>query len=601
MKEESLSDLLQKLKSLKNIRVPLAEFEYLYDPEGINEGQIDPNALSAGGFPFYLTSGVLSPTYESLTKPKNLKDSEINLYLAQKLSECFSEKFGLSGEKLTAALETATSQFQKILCYKIDKDLVDLLVVELNCFDTEVSIEGPTGEILAKIFENEFTLSFLNSAFWIRHRLNVIDTAYTSKPNEMQEIDAFVDSYLNGMGLLNPKYETEPSVLSDYKVFWESDLGYLIKYKLEKIYPKLTVNVWIDLHVKTGLFSLSPLKAFTSLLSKSKQSHVYELVRNFTVEETDNIYILKNKSENFPEIEYYRNTGKAFCRFGENSVLELKDTKHTLQTITPEYNQYAYLFDTYPTDKIDFTKKCDQLMYLSSLLNAKSALFKIYELMETEQPFVVRRPYTKTCDESTIGYEHTWNMFTDGKIVIKEGGKCSTGGTEVQILTKTKVGENIYSPYVKTVVQSYVPSYIFKLNGTPVHGHCRKLSVLDAKGAPVHLGFVFKLSYKPNDQNSSAFVTIPMFFDEGGGFVLGQFTGKNDESFTKMASVGLQLNVTEDEFQNLLRKVKDNWLISIYFLNKYFDEDFTGASRNLFIEGCLDDKYAIPAIQIAQL
>ncbi len=591
--------LEEKIKELKDINVHLAEFEYLYDPNGVNSGQIDPNVLSAGGFPVAILRVIFDLILQDQLSSKYIEHA----HFERQLEATLKDNFSLTAIEIAELAKNIATKIAAYFCNTWEESKTNLILKELKSFKkngldrVDLNLFKSDKVLLERLFEDKYGLGFLNSQLWLKHKVSLVNKLYEKIESGesvgpfngayLKNLASFIENYIDALKLTNPPEKTK---FADYKVEWESDLGYILKYQIEKKYPNYSVDVFCDLFTKSELFSLIPLKSHTLFLSKGKFKLIYDLLHKNLKIDTDHSLTLKSAENQFPYIQFMKNSGKTYCHFSESLVVEIKDTWNTQTTLTENYNQYAYLYDSYPKSKIDINKASDRKMFLSSFLNAKASIFKIYEEMEENYGLKVERPKTLLTNQKDIKITQVQDLIMNNKLVIKEGGYCSTGGSEVEVIDIDSQQASINTPYITTVIQTYVPSNIFSLDNMDMHAHIRNVSVLNSKGECVHLGFVSKASFQGKG-NSSAYRTIVLAFDNYGNFTHGIYHNPNPEYFYKLEDHNITLNMTDKEFKNLLSKVRNNWLLAMFYTNKYFENDFKDKTNILVNNKVVDKRY----------
>lgn len=596
MKTVNVNKLLKKIET---IYVPLAEFEYLYDPNIKNEGQIDPNALSAGGFPSFILGSIMDHIYNKrvLHPASCYIGNDTKNYLEKSLIETFGKRINSNhfGDLILRSLN-------KYITDDIDFNFVKKLIIDLkDAYSLAVSskidpsLENPSS-FLTKVFQNEQTISFLGESYWVAHRMNLVADFYKIKNsgrgigpfsnNLLRDVDQFLTHFTEASGFFDSKIIDFSQPFNSYSVYWSSYLSYFIKYKLNERFPELQTNVWLDVHANTGVVSLKPSQTYVSIFSKKKAEVFYQLVRSLKLKKiADKV---KKADKKYPTIT----KGKQCFRltFNAKQELDLVGIKLVEDTLTDNIHQEAYLLNFFPKSKLKIDNYFHQEVVLSSLLNAKAALFEIYRDESKKHHLQIRSPFTLTFNKKLPGPKLVTSKIKTDFVVVKEGGRCSTGGEEVDIVSKKLLKIADLRKYITTVVQDFVPSQIFSINGKPVHSHLRRIAVLTKEKNVFSLGYIFKIAFRKN-LNSSSFVTISVYYDNDYNFVIGKFSGSKSTEFYDMKKNGLKLNLNKSQFIDFIKRSCKDWELSIFYLNDYFQRNFKGRVNRLVDEGFVTQLY----------
>lgn len=469
--------------------IPLAEFEYLYDQDHSYEGQIDPNILSAGGFPttFSWMINFLIEHILRLPRPMNC-----DAYIEQRLN-------GIA------------------------------LFVHYARTGRDI---GPFSATLVKRYHH------------------------------------FLEEYVQ---VMLPDFVNEAAI-SDFKVSWEADLGYFCQYYVQLHAPNCQYTVWHDLHAKSGLFARGPLAVLGALWSKKTLAIVYQTLRLGEGIRVGSTFLVKRPGKLWPVLQ---------CRGGQLKIDLSKDRRVIAldvflaeEILTPVFNQYGYLYQLLPQACRGMETLSKRRALLSSLGNAKAALFAIYGLAEQARDNYLQRPPTRILTGNHIAKNDLQKLSYHSKVVIKEGSHFSAGGQEVKILDLSEQPETIRLPFATTVAQGFVPSLLFSIEGRPLHGHVRVLALLTAAGKRLTAGFVCKLTTSAVG-NSSAFVTISLLFDLDGSFVAGQFSGTKPRFFTSLDEARLKPLLSKNEWLAFLNRAEANWDQSLAVLNVAFSSQLS--------------------------
>lgn len=575
MKRTIYSEIEEKIKGLPHLPVYLAEYEYLHDVPA-KSGHIDPNALSAGGLPV----GILSKIRNEILD---------NKLLQKKLNEPNS----LSDEEI---LREIKKHDENTLLYndivKTFKDLFINLITdeELKLISRYLSNNKITNK-------NELNLNSLfknDSELYKHHQINIIKTLIKATENGdsiKNYSNKFLNRLLESLNAIksNISISKKDEAIHDFYVGWEATLGHCLATLFLMDDNKNDYNVWYDLHSDTNLFTTVPLNILLSDLSKSKYAKIYKLlIHGAYIQNGDELIVkLENSKEEFPYMKHCKSTLEIF--YNKNDKIVLESVYSGTHLSTKQFNQYAYLYEHFNKDIFDLKNESHKQMYLSSLLNAKGAF---YQMLKSDVEKVVPITYPETC----INFDRNWfNKFEDSiKIIIKEGGWCSTGGKGVILKTKKEIIDNpkIYENYIVPVFQEYLESKLFKIEDTEIHGHIRQLSYINADKKIVHLGYFLKLSFSRNI-NSSAYKSIILTFDDSGEFLKGIMTGNTERYFDSLEEMGIEHCLNKEEWLNVLSNAKMSWLVTTYYINKYLNGDLKKSLNKLVEEGVVSDKYLI--------
>lgn len=583
----------ENLKLLDNIDVFLAEFEYLWDPKQKDSGHIDPNILSAGGFPFILHS-ILTEIYDdsvlgSIYEPSKLEIGKLKEKILNILKDFRSD---IGENDLLDIAKDLAKNYLKIFCNKLyEEDFIEFRKAVQSWYKEKWSGEW---EALVKVTDDVINLSFYNHQIWVNHKMRLIDIMVEISKREEVTIN-FGDKYLKEvlrfgryyMSNLNISELSSNAEFPDFYVSWEANLGYLLKFMADSSTPNYTV--YNDLHSNSGLFSLVPLEVLTSELSNKKGKALYSLLVHGEKRYVDGKYIIKKSKDDYPRLEHYNQ--ECIFYYSSNTKLTIKGVQSASDILeqNKNFNQYAYTYEYFDKERFDVDNRFHRFMYLSSCLNAKSSWYRIYEEMEKKHKKHLAHPQTKINPPLN-------NLVNEDEsvqdIIVKEGGWCSTGGQKVFKTKKNEVAKYLDYDLVCPIVQTFVPSPIFRSADEEIHGHIRKISILNNKGDILHLGYVVKLNNKDNI-NSSAFKSIALIYDEDGGFIQGQFIGSDMKTFYRLEDGDLRLNMSSDQWKKLLDDVKDSWIRAMYYINDYCLGDFRERFNSMVSEGILDKRYKL--------
>lgn len=569
-------DYRARLKMLPECFVSHAEMEYLYDPTGKNSGVIDPNALSAGGFPFvfrivleqiklenHLTESELARLRDSVRVafPRLAKSEQ--LLLIEIMANTLRE-MGVSGNLIL--FSSAVIRKASILNTRYTKDYF---------------------KRLKALFASMYGVTWILPQLWKDYRLKkvkqFIAIAEAGKSVKffnkqvVKQIYEYMEAFVAVLGeIKGPTYMT-------YDVEWESDMSYYIAAKLEA--RKIATTVLIDLHANSALYSEVPLQAICAPYGSSVYKEVYQVLVNPEESKRNGNSVFIKRGEVTIEVSY---KAKKLI-IGSQKEIDLNGfVVTTVESVTNEFKQYAYLWEHF--DRAFFQRSNDshRKMYLSNLLNAKSAFFTILEAQESAFGERIAHPLTMFVVKRKGDFALT---AMSEKVAVKEGGWCSTGGKQVDVLDKHEVTEFVSKcMYEGIVVQSYVPSILFTHYGTPMHGHIRKASIVKRGGEVVDAGYVLKL-IEQEKGNSSGYRSHMLYFDESGKFTFGKEIGGNSALYTRLEQVGLLPNV---DFAKLFVEVKSEWSKAMYGVNKFVSEhDMYDFARELAESGKLSKRYIL--------
>ncbi len=494
---------MDKIRDLGEIYVPLSECEYLYDDVTGESGHIDPNALSAGGFPWLLRSVLRYISNEDKQiEVKNLAQGDHQLWSQYRV-------------ELIRELEEAALT---------GKDV------------------GP--------FTNEILKNMLK----------------------------FGEYYVSNLDV------PESGDFSDYKVPYEADLGYLVKYFLEKSNPNITVKIWNDLHNNSGLFSLAPLDVLFVKLGKQKLKVAYKvLVHGKSVETSVGVKISIEGTE-FPNLEYVKSRpGILRLSLSDKNAVELDGVFDTEHTLTDSFNQYAYLYEHFPKDKINLSNPSQKTMYLSSVLNAKSCFFRVYEEGEKKYALNVKYP------ETFINQWPNWNIEKLG-CIVKEGGWCSTGGKQVYFSFDENQVKNLATKMVSAVYQKNIISPFIKMDGKILFGHVRNLAILNKDGEVHNLGYLLKLT---DTFNSSRYLTAILYFDPKGNYVYGVEDSNTNKEIPDLGGK-VKLIYTLQKMKKIFSDSYKNWLVGMLYMNDFCRRfEFKNRINDMIENRTIDTRYRI--------
>lgn len=577
MNYPQLTDQLytQLIRNLPRLSVPLAEYEFVYDPQGKQSGEIDPNALSAGGFPTIVLGGAL----KYIAKQRKQLDPKPELEKAaqQVLAQFEEESFQLDG--LTIKLAQTAG--------RIGLSAAELLAQKnkLKAAASEIS-QGHLSlrQALILLVGSPFGLARVKAANWDRYQLQLVADLFKQLENQqpvgpfkvktLAKIKEFIEIFVETSGLNQPVEPGQPRVIC--KVPWEASLGYAAAYVLKSRYPQDEAQVWMDLFADTGFYSRLPLETLTLGWSKRQQAAVQKLLQQGVNKKDSEQVIRYQPGKQLPVLSYQNSSQETVVAIKPDEELALTGIKRPedLLALTSVFNMEAYFWDHYSLAKVDLNDPCERWLYLSNLLNAKVSTFYIYESLESVLGWQHRHPSTTVLATSL-------QQFSDGSqpVVLKEAGHCSTGGKEVNLVELPATNT--------TMLQQQVDSHLFAVNKEPLHGHVRCITITNSYGKVVNVGFVVKLS-DGSKFNSSAYQSYRLFFDSRGRFVYGsQITGNQDKIFEDLATVGLQPLLSWPDWQRLLKQVRQNWLVSTLYLNIFLSNQVERKLAPLFTSGLL--------------
>lgn len=597
-KKKSEIDLFErKTKSLDEYPIHLAEFEHLYDKNEALRGHIDPNALSAGGFPFILRR-VLIQLYADLRNIEPTVDVSDIPYVKE-ISEILISDFEIEEKIANELTSNLLNLYRVMLLNNINETdyrqlvrSVRLVATKLDCSKTIKD----RNKALTKILSTETGLAYLNPKFWIKHRINLIEELYkrslsgqnigTFSNEFLKNLIKYIEAYTDAIYLPDQHIINQTKQFNSYDVEWESDLGYAAKRIIEMKCPGVTVNVYCDLHSNTGIVSLIPLNALTAPFGGKKADEIYRLLISGKVKSEGKQLSIILPHKKYPYIEMKTGDNSCSIHFSRDNIANLQGCNRLTDVISESFNQFAYLYEHFPNSELNLQNNSHKKMYLSSVLNAKAALFEIYNHSDVE----ISYPST-FIDTDKINPVSYAKFLNEGKLVVKEGGWCSTGGSQVDIYVKEDLS-GIDDRYLTNVVQPYVPSYLIKHKGIPLHTHVRKISVISNLGRIVHAGYITKSSHV-NRTNSSAFKTIVLVFDEEKRFIFGVFVGRESITFHNLVEADIEISLGKEDFHDFLEEVKTNWCRAMYVLNRYCAGDISTRFNKMVDQGIIDRKYYI--------
>jgi len=574
-----MDSIEKKLRSLQECFISHAEIEYLWDPQGNDTGFIDPNALSAGGFPF---------VFRTILDQIAVDDTHLSISAKSAVKEAIKAAFpSLAEKEILELLAVIINSLQQIGA--TEDRVVDEFCIKLR-------IKGPlltslyTKDYFSRLrilFASEYGIVWCYNQLWKRYKLLKVTKfkeivvkrqGISFFPKEVvMRVYEYMEAFLSTLGrVASPTYTT-------YDVEWESDMSYYIAESLEK--QGIAVTVLSDLHANTGLFSEIPLKALVAPYGNTQYRDIYSMLLN-PVESSfsqSRVYFKGNSTTLIatPEKKHILINGKLGIDLRENVFL-------THETASENFKQYAYLWEHFDKSQYNVANESHKKMYLSSLLNAKSAFFELLQQQEQQEGFLIARP------KSIVFSRDTQPTSFDGFaqwVTIKEGSWCSTGGKHVHRKPCDELQSFLSNvDYQGIVVQNYVPSILFYQQGQPLHGHVRKASMIKRNGEVVHAGFIIKL-IAIEKGNSSGYKSHMLYFDESGNFVFGKDIGDKSVHYTNLSQANLEPAV---DFSRVFLHAKQEWLKAMYALNKFIStqrlDDFT---TQLVKDGKISERYLI--------
>lgn len=539
------------IRNLPRLSVSLAEYEYLYDPASINSGEIDPNVLSAGGFPAVLLKEVLRRVDIQLQQEAQqyvLSDLEFlpEFLKLEKLLDLETNNQFLRTAVLLKDNDESWQEYQR----RLEKDLLpDLSAVikEIAAFSHLKEVE-----IRAKLLGSVAGWARVNPIWWHHYQLKLVEAFFQAaqsnqdigpfKSKALQQMVEFVEIFTQESGLLQSVESGQPRVIC--KVPWESSLGYAAAYVVQRKHPTEETQVWMDIHANTGFYSLIPQDSRTIGWSR----------RQIREEKPENIVNTKD--------------GKHKIKTSKGELLPLFTVKSASQVIAQAkvYNVEAYFWDHHPLSTVDLDDPCQRWLYLANILNAKLITLSIYQRLELELGWKHRRPQTQLLKRIDLGLKNTF--LSKQSLVFKEAGQCSTGGHGVELIN--------LPDHQTSVLQQRVDSYLFARlddsleNPQPLHGHVRNISIVSSYGKMVNVGFVVKLS-DGDKFNSSAYRSYQLAFNYQGRFIFGtHIAGNKILHFDQLAEGGLQPLLSWKQWQDLLKQARLNWMVSTLYLNIFW-------------------------------
>ena len=569
-------DLTRALRQVTLISVPLAEFEYLYDPQWKVDGEIDPNVMSAGGFPVVVLRRILDLLAESRCiqwKPEQADDSvkelathlrqtfsglsfELSLTLAQRLLHLLS---ALENEPVTLKNETVSSFLRQLI----------LVYQEIKTVRPDLN----TIEFLEQITVNMATLSRVCPEIWLKWRKslvaelwNVTQTGEAIVPfrnDILKSVWTFLEYFVESSGLQTALTNDSVSIpVTIFKVEWEADLGYAAAWLLQRLRPELNVQVKLDLFINTGFVSEIPLAALEVVLSKRQKRQLSRLLQNPQLTQGDEKISLNSQNDTSEaRIEWNHDQKKSFLVLNSDGQLVLPTVSPTQECFSTIYNADAFAWNYSQVSELNFADLSQRYLYLANILNAKAATLAIYETMEEKLGCGHRHPPSQIVPLSN----NVSSIWQKSAFVLKEGGRCSAGGRDVDLLETRQ--------FQVAVLQSQVESHLWKYQGRELHGHIRCVSILNPQGKICRVGFVVKLSTKEKE-NSSAYLSFRLFFDPQGQFIYGsEVTPQGIHYFSDLSAYGLEPILTIKELQNLFKAVYRNWLVSMLYLNEFWSSE----------------------------
>jgi hypothetical protein len=393
----------------------------------------------------------------------------------------------------------------------------------------------------------------------------------------VRQVYNYMESFVAVLGNVKSLHYTT------YDVEWESDMSYYIAVRFEA--RGIDTKVLIDLHSNTALFAEVPLPAICAPYGSNVHKEVYQALISpeNNVRKSGSVFLKKG------EVTIEVNGKAKTLTVGEGKKVPLEDFVVTAnESYSTDFKQYAYLWEHFDQAFFQYTNESHRKMYLSNLLNAKNAFFSIIEAGEREIGERVAHPKTILVSRREKALD--LGDFSE-RVVVKEGGWCSTGGKQVEVVSKGEIEKVVRDcNYEGITLQNYTASIFFTLNGTPMHGHIRNASIIKRNGEIVDAGFVLKL-IEQEKCNSSGYRSHMLYFDESGKFVFGQGIGGGTEPYTRLEQVGLIPTVN---LQEIFREVRTEWEKAMYGVNKFVCENnMLDFARELAESGKLSKRYLI--------
>ncbi|MBI2357019.1 hypothetical protein HYV12_03160 [Candidatus Dojkabacteria bacterium] len=565
---EKEKKVLSKLESLESVNIHLAEFEHVMDYKTLEGGHIDPNVLSAGMFPWLLRN-ILNTLYKerevkamSLDLPEGIKFNLIQLFKESfpslKMPEC--EQLAIESYRGYFNMFGDTSHIDQL--FETIKNTLEKMKEKRDKFSSKYKNDS---KFAKTVFEIPTLWSALLPEVWAKHRVSLVEELYLNvsrntnisgfKVPLLSGVCDFIENAMTNLDI--PK----AGVYASFKVEFEGDFGYAIKYLTEKSFPKVEVRVLNDLHHNSSLFAVVPLASLSALLGKEKRNTLYRLLIHGKYKVKGGLNTVELEDRKYPRIEYSPKwKHKAKFMLSKSIVDELDGIYSVKELLTKSFDQYAYLWEHSNQKTFDLRNKSERVMYLSNAINAKGSFFKIYESMEELHNLGIEYPKTTFVSEN----EKVQETDLGKEVVLKEGGLCSTGGKGVLRLPTVDITPELLAQYNSPILQEYVDNLMLEIDGLPYYGHIRMISVLNSDGVPFHLGYGLKAT---SGFNSSSYRTVALFFDSSGEFRFGM---KDMSKKIPLFSLkGENIKFKYKSLNHAFEKVRYNWLVGMYYLNEY--------------------------------
>lgn len=568
------TDLQRAIQQVRHIRVPLAEFEYLYDPEWKHDGEIDPNVLSAGGFPVVVLRRILDTLAQQRQSNKHTFSSEVLEEMARDLRGSFPSLSRKESQRII--LQGATYLSRLRLSENVGHQLLRKWVNNLGETVETIHVARPDlkpEEILGELTQTQLGICRVVPEFWLIWRKSLFAEFWTkTQAGEsidnfsntfLRDVQKFLTYYLDATQLIrDAKNLSQGETINIFKVEWEADLGYALAWIIEQEAPQVTVNVNLDLFVNTGFVSTIPVAAYEIALSKRQKSALKRLLQSAQYgEDQEQCSLVSRDSYSRAFLNWNPQKGAGLW-FENNVSLMLPGVIPVRERLLGVCNPDAFCWNYARTKKVHFAVPSESYLLLANIMNAKAATLAIYEEMEKRLECGHQHPPSKIITDFEMFGDR--QLLKSDNLVIKEGGRCSAGGNDVELVQTRQ--------YKVAVLQRPVASKLFCFEQKNLHGHVRCLSVLNSRGKVHHLGFVIKLSTKASE-NSSAYLSFRLLFDSKGNFMYGsQVVSQDVIYFTDLRLYGLQWILDKKEQKKLFEASFRNWLVSMLYLNEFWSD-----------------------------
>ncbi len=600
-----MNTIEKKLKDLKVINISKAGFEYLYDENPENRGHIDPNPIQTGAYPISVLNSIFLHLREHIINEN--QNTQLDEKLLNEVQTILEKSYTVDSSKQLA--EYIVKNFYQVLSFKVTEQDQKLLTEALKNLKDIVEDYIDTAyfknddDLLKTAFKAEHSFGLVSLHFWKSHHHNLIHYLYKLVESGkdlaifnnkfLKNVLRYYDFYLDSQIYCGGYIKNEKTSFHLYKVPWEKPDAYIAQYNLSIKYPNIESNVYMDLDSKTNLYSLLPFASLFSLLSPTKKDKIFKLIRFFEKSEDEKSILLtfKDHKKEFPYIRYDKTSKEGHVYFNNGIKFKVKHLVPPEDNLAKYYSTCSSLFEAFPKKHLDITYPQHKFIYLINLINAKSLYFSIYKKMEAKYKLGIQYPRTLITQKTKIKFQDIPDYITDNKVVVKIGNKASKSGTDVIVFDSTK-NEHFVNPFKSAVIQKYIPSQIFKYKEQKLHGHIRKLSILNSKGDVHHLGYAIKLAIK-NQSNSSGFISFWLIYNEEKIFQYGCMSGRKPVYFTSLADMHLEPTLSGNTLNKLLDDVKQNWLVGIYYLNKFFEEDFKEKINQYTKDRIIDLRYRL--------